>query len=72
MMLQDKIREFGVEGRRDRPEPDGDFSRYLPEGDPVRRELESLFPPYPGLDDPNRTVGGHALASRTAPHLDLP
>src|SRR5436305_4301027 len=46
MMLQDKIRQYGVEGRRERPEPDGDFSRYLPEGDPIRRELESLFPPF--------------------------
>ena len=62
MMLRDKIREFGVDDQRDRPEPDGDFSRYLPDGDPIRRELESLFAPYPGLDDPNRLVGGHALA----------
>ena len=66
MMLQDKIREFGVEDQHShaRPEPDGDFSRYLPEGDPIRRELESLFPPYPGLDDPDRLVGGHRLAQQ--------
>ena len=32
--------------RKIRPEPTGDFSTMLPEGDPIRRELESLFPPY--------------------------
>ena len=64
MMLQDSIREFGVSGQRERPQPDGDFSPYLPDGDPIRRELESLFPPYEGLDDPDRLVGGHALASQ--------
>ena len=63
MMLQDKIREFGVTESRTRPEPDGDFSRYLPEGDPLRLELESLFPPYPGIDDPNRLTGGVPRAS---------
>jgi NADH-quinone oxidoreductase subunit B len=64
MMLQDRIREYGVEGKRMAPEPDGDFSRYLPEGDPLRTELESLFPPFTGLDDPNRLVGGHPLAQQ--------
>ena len=63
MMLQDKIRDFDVTTQRVRPEPDGDFSQYLPEGDPVRRELESLFPPYEGLNDPERLSGGVALAS---------
>ena len=61
MMLQDKIREFGTAGQRGRLEPDGDFSPYLPEGDPIRRELESLFPPYEGLDDPLRLSGGVPL-----------
>ena len=32
-------------GRRQVPLPAGDFSRYLPDNDPVRLELESLFPP---------------------------
>ena len=60
MMLQDKIKQNGVEGgQRMRPEPDGDFSRYLPVGDPLRAELESLFPPYPGLNDPTRLSGGY-------------
>ncbi len=66
MMLQDSIRKFGVGGERERPQPDGDFSRHLPDGDPIRRELESLFPPYEGLDDPDRLVGGHPLASHGA------
>jgi NADH-quinone oxidoreductase subunit B len=66
MMLQDKIRQYGVDGgQRMRPEPDGDFSRYLPEGDPLRTELESLFPPYAGLTDPNRLAGGYPLAGGT-------
>ena len=64
MMLQDKIREHGTSGARNRLEPDGDFSSYLPDGDPLRRELESLFPPYEGLDDPNRLTGGIPLAQR--------
>ncbi|MFA7297491.1 MAG: NADH-quinone oxidoreductase subunit B family protein [Dehalococcoidia bacterium] len=62
MMLQDKIKQYGVEGgQRMRPEPDGDFSRYLPEGDPLRLELESLFPPYTTSTDPNRLSGGYPL-----------
>ncbi len=64
MMLQDKIREFGTHGVRERLEPDGDFSPYLPEGDPIRAELESLFPPYEGLDDPMRRSGGVPLLQR--------
>ena len=66
MMLQDKIKLHGVEGgQRMRPEPDGDFSRYLPAGDPLRRELESLFPPYPGLHDPSLLSGGYPKADLT-------
>lgn len=51
MLLQDQIRESGRSGQRDRPVPDGDFSTYLPEGDPIRLELESLFPPFPPAED---------------------
>ena len=47
IMLQNKIMDARVTGQRERPEPDGDFSRFLPEHDPIRLELESLFPPYP-------------------------
>ena len=46
MLLQDVIEDERAAGRRRRPEPSGDFSTMLPEGDPIRRELESLFPPY--------------------------
>ncbi|MCH8161743.1 MAG: hypothetical protein IIB88_07590, partial [Chloroflexi bacterium] len=51
MMLQDQIRKAGPNGLRDRPVPSGDFSPYLPEGDPIRLELESLFPPYTPAED---------------------
>ena len=58
MLLQDRIRESGPDGRRDRPMPSGDFSPYLPEGDPIRLELESLFPPYtPAEDAAGKTAG---------------
>jgi NADH-quinone oxidoreductase subunit B len=46
MMLQEKIKHAEVTGQRERPEPSGDFSQYLPPDDPVRKELESLFPPF--------------------------
>jgi NADH-quinone oxidoreductase subunit B len=46
MLLQEKIKKFGTLGERERRMPSGDFSKYLPEGDPIRRELESLFPPF--------------------------
>jgi NADH-quinone oxidoreductase subunit B len=42
MMLQEKIRR----NDRSRPEPRGDFSQHLPPNDPIRLELESLFPPF--------------------------
>ena len=42
MMLQAKIKR----NDRSRPEPTGDFSENLPPDDPIRRELESLFPPF--------------------------
>jgi NADH-quinone oxidoreductase subunit B len=61
MMLQNEIKDFKVSGQRQRPVPDGDFSSYLPDNDPIRLELESLFPPYPGLDNPERTSGGVSL-----------
>ena len=46
MMLQEKIKRESIAGKRDRIEPTGDFSTFLPADDPIRRELESLFPPY--------------------------
>jgi NADH-quinone oxidoreductase subunit B len=45
MLLQEKIKHESLLGGRKVTQPAGDFSRYLPEGDPVRLELESLFPP---------------------------
>ena len=46
MLLQDRIRDTDHSGTRQRPEPTGDYSPYLPPDDPIRRELESLFPPF--------------------------
>ncbi len=46
ILLQEKIKRTKLGGDRDRKLPAGDFSRYLPENDPVRKELESLFPPF--------------------------
>jgi len=50
MLLQDVMKQEGVRGKRQRPEPSGDFSQMLPPDDPIRRELESLFPPYLSKD----------------------
>ena len=53
MLLQDKIKQDTIAGggwkRRD-VEPQ--FHRYLPEGDPIRKELETLWPPYGDLARP--------------------
>ena len=53
MLLQDKIKQDTIAGggwkRRD-VEPQ--FHRYLPEGDPIRKELETLWPPYVDLARP--------------------
>jgi NADH-quinone oxidoreductase subunit B len=46
MLLQQKIKKYGTLGEREGKMPSGDFSKYLPDGDPLRRELESLFPPF--------------------------
>ncbi len=51
MLLQDRIRETDRAGQRERPEPTGDFSPYLLPEDPIRLELESLFPPFPKAED---------------------
>ena len=47
MLLQDKIKSHNKTAMP-RTEPTGDFSQFLPPGDPIRLELESLFPPYAG------------------------
>ena len=46
MLLQEKIRNPGSGNVPPTLQPSGDFSQFLPDGDPIRRELESLFPPY--------------------------
>ena len=46
MLLQQKIKNEKLTGSRARKMPVGDFSRYLPDGDPLRDELEHLFPPH--------------------------
>ena len=65
MLLQDVMKREGLHGKRQRPEPTGDFSRMLPEGDPIRRELESLFPPFHGSDGQPRDPRTGALANDT-------
>ena len=47
MMLQEKIRQ-SERGMLPRTEPTGDFSQFFPPEDPIRQELESLFPPFSG------------------------
>src|SRR5438445_1350620 len=47
MLLQDKIKSHN-KASMPRSEPTGDFSQFLPPGDPIRLELESLFPPFAG------------------------
>jgi len=56
MLLQEKIKHTNFAGDRGRKYPSGDFSKYLPDGDPVRRELESLFPPYTDRHVPDSAV----------------
>jgi NADH-quinone oxidoreductase subunit B len=46
MLLQQKIKRMSITGEREREDPKTDFDRYLPPDDPIRKELESLFPPY--------------------------
>ena len=47
MMLQEKIKQ-GHDVNAPREEPPGDFSQFFPADDPIRCELESLFPPFTG------------------------
>jgi NADH-quinone oxidoreductase subunit B len=47
MMLQEKIKS-SERGALPRTEPSGDFSQFFPADDPIRQELESLFPPFAG------------------------
>ena len=46
MLLQQKIKRMSITGVREREDPKTNFDLYLPPDDPIRKELESLFPPY--------------------------
>jgi len=46
ILLQQKIKRMSITGVREREDPKTDFDLYLPPDDPIRQELESLFPPY--------------------------
>jgi NADH-quinone oxidoreductase subunit B len=52
MLLQDKIKQDTIGKQWQRKDVEPQFHRYLPEGDPIRKELESLFPPYIAYDKP--------------------
>jgi len=52
MLLQDKIKQETIARKWQRKDVEPQFHRYLPEGDPIRKELESLWPPYLNYDRP--------------------
>ena len=56
MLLQDKIRQDTIANSWTRRDVEPQFHRYLPDGDPIREELESLWPPY--LDYEKNYTGG--------------
>jgi NADH-quinone oxidoreductase subunit B len=61
MLLQDKIRRDSIAKGWVRRDVEPQFQRYLPEGDPIRAELESLWPPYIDYDRP---PAGDAFGNR--------
>jgi NADH-quinone oxidoreductase subunit B len=52
MLLQDKIKHDTIGKNWTRRDVEPQFHRYLPDGDPIRKELESLWPPYIDYDKP--------------------
>jgi len=46
MLLQDKIKQDTIGKQWQRRDVEPQFHRYLPDGDPIRKELETLWPPY--------------------------
>ena len=64
MLLQDKIKKDSLSGGWKRRDIVPDFDQYLTPEDPVRQELERMFPPY-------LQVGG-APAPIRSEELDLP
>src|SRR5574339_310101 len=71
MLLQDKIKASD-KGRLPRTEPTGDFSQFLPPGDPIRLELESLFPPFAGTVDRRMLECHYCHKSFTSTDLAAP
>jgi NADH-quinone oxidoreductase subunit B len=52
MLLQDKIKHETIATKWQRKDVEPQFHRYLPDGDPIRKELESLWPPFVDYDKP--------------------
>jgi NADH-quinone oxidoreductase subunit B len=52
MLLQDKIKTETISKGWVRRDVEPQFHRYLPDGDPIRKELESLWPPYIDYNTP--------------------
>ncbi|MEP7217068.1 MAG: NADH-quinone oxidoreductase subunit NuoB, partial [Anaerolineaceae bacterium] len=52
MLLQDKIKHDTIGKGWQRHDVEPQFHRYLPDGDPIRAELETLWPPYINYDSP--------------------
>ena len=52
MMLQDKIKQDTIAKEWTRRDVEPQFHRYLPDDDPIRKELETLWPPYLDYDNP--------------------
>ncbi len=52
MLLQDKIKTETIAKGWVRRDVEPQFYRYLPDGDPIRKELESLWPPYIDYNTP--------------------
>ncbi len=52
MLLQDKIKRDTVANGWKERDVEPQFHRYLPDGDPIRKELETLWPPYVNYGEP--------------------
>jgi len=68
MMLQEKIKQ-SERGMLPRSEPTGDFSQFFPPDDPIRLELESLFPPFSGPVAHRRLECGYCKRAYTPEQL---
>jgi NADH-quinone oxidoreductase subunit B len=52
MLLQDKIKHDTIANGWTQRDVEPQFHKYLPDGDPIRKELETLWPPYIGYGEP--------------------